>query len=310
MPRQSRSIFLPILHRNNELSTLSVNRSGGWCLEIAALCHHRFRVPLKPQLLPTRRQAARTDHQAGLLAHQWAVDRHAAPVGRCMTQGIPPGMVTRGHNVGLNRPIVSSFSGTFEDVEFEGSSIPTSTDNRYLSISSIHTYTYVQCLNNHLPRNAILKLSFVMERHGMPCPVLPIQCHTRHFSTSIDHLTSTYKWCDIQSVLCKLVISCRKWVIKRKFATAKLDFKMPFSTVPEDTDLTSLRQAPGLKFLVFYSSIVDGQLWCPVQVQKQTRWPLVLNNQKDCRRVEQLVNHKLLSSGLDVIIVYVGDRHE
>ena len=67
------------------------------------------------------------------------MDRHAAPVGRCMTQAIPPGMVTRGHNVGLNRPIVSSFSGTFEDVGFEGSSIPTSTDNRYLSISSILT---------------------------------------------------------------------------------------------------------------------------------------------------------------------------
>lgn len=68
---------------------------------------------------------------------------------------------------------------------------------------------------------------------------------------------------------------------------------MPLSTRQEDTDLLSLRQAPGLKFLVFYSSIVDGQLWCP-----------------DCRRVEQLVNDKLLNSDLDAVIIYVGDRHE
>ncbi|KIK07244.1 hypothetical protein K443DRAFT_87470 [Laccaria amethystina LaAM-08-1] len=63
------------------------------------------------------------------------------------------------------------------------------------------------------------------------------------------------------------------------------------STLQEDTDLLSIRQAPGLKFLIFYSSIVDGQLWCP-----------------DCRHVEQLVNDTLLSSDLDAVIVYVGDQ--
>jgi hypothetical protein len=33
-------------------------------------------------------------------------------------------------------------------------------------------------------------------------------------------------------------------------------------------------------------------------------------SQKDCRHVEQLVNDTLLSSDLDAVIVYVGDRHE
>ena len=125
-----------------KLSTLSVNRSGGWCLEIAALCHHRSRVPLKPQLLPTGHQAAHTDHQAGLLAHQRAVDRHPAPVRRGMAQAVPPGMVTRVHNVGLNRPIVRSSSETSEDVGFKGGLTSTSMDNRLLSISINHPYTY------------------------------------------------------------------------------------------------------------------------------------------------------------------------
>lgn len=34
--------------------------------------------------------------------------------------------------------------------------------------------THVQCFNDNLPRDAILKLSFVMERYGVPCPVLNV----------------------------------------------------------------------------------------------------------------------------------------
>lgn len=86
---------------------------------------------------------------------------------------------------------------------------------------------------------------------------------------------------------------------------------MPLSTLQEDIDLLSLRQAPGLKFLIFYSSIVDGQLWCPVSVYKTIQVSAGAKyNQKDCRHVEQLVNDKLLSSGLDAVMIYVGDRHE
>lgn len=86
---------------------------------------------------------------------------------------------------------------------------------------------------------------------------------------------------------------------------------MPLSTLQEDTDLLSLSQAPGLKFLVCYSSVVDGKLWCPVRVHKTNQMTAGTEyNQKDCVRVEQLVNDTFLSSALDAVIIYVGDRHE
>jgi len=46
------------------------------------------------------------------------------------------------------------------------------------------------------------------------------------------------------------------------------------------------------KYLIFYSSLVQGKLWCP-----------------DCRDVEQFVRESFTKEGApDALIVYVGDR--
>ncbi|KAF9567776.1 hypothetical protein CPC08DRAFT_519164 [Agrocybe pediades] len=61
------------------------------------------------------------------------------------------------------------------------------------------------------------------------------------------------------------------------FADGSIDVKT-LQTVPED-------------FIIFYSSVVDGQMWCP-----------------DCRAVDHLVQQVFSDDGPDALIVYVGDR--
>jgi len=45
------------------------------------------------------------------------------------------------------------------------------------------------------------------------------------------------------------------------------------------------------RFIIFYSSIVDGQMWCP-----------------DCRVVDNLVKETFSADAPEGLIVYVGDR--
>lgn len=66
--------------------------------------------------------------------------------------------------------------------------------------------THVQCFNDNLPRDAILKLSFVMERYG----VLPSAKCTRHFSTSTYRSPYYHVQMVRYLVSVELVISCRK----------------------------------------------------------------------------------------------------
>ncbi|KAF4573263.1 hypothetical protein EYR36_007774 [Pleurotus pulmonarius] len=55
---------------------------------------------------------------------------------------------------------------------------------------------------------------------------------------------------------------------------------------------SSLLEHSGERFLIFYSSIVDGQLWCP-----------------DCRVVDELINATFApEDGPHGTIIYVGDR--
>ncbi|KAG6873210.1 hypothetical protein C0995_001564 [Termitomyces sp. Mi166 len=66
---------------------------------------------------------------------------------------------------------------------------------------------------------------------------------------------------------------------------------MPIRVVDDFADPQVVKDATG-EYLIFYSSIVDGEMWCP-----------------DCRDVEDLVNQTF--GGADspsAVIIYVGDR--
>ncbi|KAF9469803.1 hypothetical protein BDZ94DRAFT_28887 [Collybia nuda] len=66
---------------------------------------------------------------------------------------------------------------------------------------------------------------------------------------------------------------------------------MPLRISQEPIDSQSLK-AVEEEYIIFYSSIVDGQSWCP-----------------DCRNVEDLVQNTFgTSDGPSGVIVYVGDR--
>ncbi|KAM6498688.1 Eukaryotic protein of unknown function (DUF953) domain containing protein [Amanita muscaria] len=66
---------------------------------------------------------------------------------------------------------------------------------------------------------------------------------------------------------------------------------MPLLTADSSLDSVALTQVPD-QFIVFYSSIVDGHMWCP-----------------DCRDVDQLIQDTFKSEGSpSALIVYVGDR--
>lgn len=49
--------------------------------------------------------------------------------------------------------------------------------------------------------------------------------------------------------------------------------------------------APKYTFLVFFASVVDGEMWCPVSNPLQVlRLQIEADNIQDCRRVESTVN--------------------
>ncbi|KDR85746.1 hypothetical protein GALMADRAFT_234806 [Galerina marginata CBS 339.88] len=47
------------------------------------------------------------------------------------------------------------------------------------------------------------------------------------------------------------------------------------------------------RFIIFYSSIVDGEMWCP-----------------DCRVIDNLVKETFSAGGPEALIVYVGNRNQ
>ncbi|KAF5323542.1 hypothetical protein D9611_005618 [Ephemerocybe angulata] len=68
---------------------------------------------------------------------------------------------------------------------------------------------------------------------------------------------------------------------------------MPLYTADSSIDHLSLQTVPE-KFIVFYSSVVDGQLWCP-----------------DCRDVDPLIKEVFEpEDGPSALIVYVGNRQQ
>jgi len=65
---------------------------------------------------------------------------------------------------------------------------------------------------------------------------------------------------------------------------------MPLFYADGSIDPITLLTVPE-RFIIFYASIVDGEMWCP-----------------DCRRVEGLVKETFSDTGPDGLIVYVGTR--
>ncbi|KAF8634968.1 hypothetical protein AX15_000692 [Amanita polypyramis BW_CC] len=68
---------------------------------------------------------------------------------------------------------------------------------------------------------------------------------------------------------------------------------MPLLIADDSIDTKTLTKDPD-RFIVFYSSIVNGQMWCP-----------------DCQGVEQVVQETFNKpDGPSALIVYVGDRNQ
>ncbi|PFH52238.1 hypothetical protein AMATHDRAFT_140416 [Amanita thiersii Skay4041] len=68
---------------------------------------------------------------------------------------------------------------------------------------------------------------------------------------------------------------------------------MPLLTADSSIDPVSLKNVPD-KFIIFYSSVVGGELWCP-----------------DCQDVQDLVKKTFdTPDSPSALIVYVGDRSQ
>jgi len=68
---------------------------------------------------------------------------------------------------------------------------------------------------------------------------------------------------------------------------------MPLLTADSSIDPITLTRVPD-EFIIFYSSIVDGRMWCP-----------------DCREVEQLIRNTFTApNSPSALVVYVGDRNQ
>jgi len=87
---------------------------------------------------------------------------------------------------------------------------------------------------------------------------------------------------------------------------------MPLHYADDSIDPISLLKVPE-RFIIFYSSVVDGEMWCPVRPGSglQTRCALTKKNLlQDSRRVEKIVKDTFSATGPDGLIVYVGTRSQ
>lgn len=89
---------------------------------------------------------------------------------------------------------------------------------------------------------------------------------------------------------------------------------MPLYEADGSIDPITLQTVPD-RYVIFYSSVVDGEMWCPVSSFDLTRVEsLALTathfaHLQDCRAVEQLVKETFSEdSPVSCLIVYVGDR--
>jgi len=67
---------------------------------------------------------------------------------------------------------------------------------------------------------------------------------------------------------------------------------MPLFYADDSIDPYTLLKVPE-RFIIFYASVVDGEMWCP-----------------DCRRVESFVKNTFSETGPDGLVVYVGTRSQ
>lgn len=85
---------------------------------------------------------------------------------------------------------------------------------------------------------------------------------------------------------------------------------MPIYFADESIDPVSLQTVPE-KYIIFYASVVDGKMWCPVCLGIQQSFNRWLNVLQDCRVVDSLIKEAL--SGPDspaALIVYTGNREQ
>jgi len=67
---------------------------------------------------------------------------------------------------------------------------------------------------------------------------------------------------------------------------------MPLYYADDSIDPYTLHRVPE-QFIIFFSSITDGQMWCP-----------------DCRAVEDIVKATFAVDGPAALVVYVGNREQ
>jgi hypothetical protein len=79
--------------------------------------------------------------------------------------------------------------------------------------------------------------------------------------------------------------------------------------VSETSELSSL-SGVSEKYLIFYSSLTDGILWCPVHIIDYRANCTDMRFIKDCRRVDPTVQQIFGPNGPEALIVYVGQRME
>lgn len=87
---------------------------------------------------------------------------------------------------------------------------------------------------------------------------------------------------------------------------------MPLYVADGSIDPVTLQNVPD-EFVIFYSSIIDGQMWCPVSCY----WILIALPDRlaflfieDCRVVEKLVKETFPEQGPGALIVYVGNKQQ
>ena len=87
---------------------------------------------------------------------------------------------------------------------------------------------------------------------------------------------------------------------------------MPLEIVESPIDPATLKNLPN-QYLIFYSSIVDGKMWCPVFASRRLRSKVTVMTvfKQDCRDVQGLVERTFgPADAPSAMIVYVGERAE
>jgi len=79
---------------------------------------------------------------------------------------------------------------------------------------------------------------------------------------------------------------------------------MLINTTSETVEIDAVSE----QYIVFFSSIVNGKLWCPVSAKMLAILPDSERQKQDCVRIDDLIQKTFGESGPTALIAYVGDR--